>query len=267
VHSGNVGSREILEYAFGDPGLRVEAITAFGRLGGMETADFLLGAFGDLSGQERSLVVSTLVSRKDWAARLLQAVRVGDISSHALSPEHAQAIAAHRSADLRKLLSDHWGQVVLPDEEKVKKIAHYRELITTAAGRNPDPVRGKAVFGRACAACHQLFGEGGNAGPDLTGSGRKELDYILQNVIDPSASVPKTYQVTTLQLHDGRVLTGTISRETAATITIRSVAGEETVDRAGVEKIVRSRQSIMPEGLFDILTPDEVRDLVAYLVS
>ena len=51
-----------------------------------------------------------------------------------------------------------------------------------------DPDRGRAVFDRTCLSCHKLFDAGGDVGPDLTGSDRANPDYILENVLDPSAS-------------------------------------------------------------------------------
>ena len=76
---------------------------------------------------------------------------------------------------------------------------------------------------KTCAACHTLFGEGGKIGPDITGSNRANLDYILENVLDPSAIVGKDYRMTILALKDGRVVSGLIQKETDSALTIRTI--------------------------------------------
>ena len=116
-----------------------------------------------------------------------------------------------------------------------------------------------------CAACHTLFGKGGTIGPDLTGGGRKELDYVLENVVDPSASVPQDYWLTFVTLKDGRVLAGTVAGETKQMLLLQTAAGEQRVDKAEVAKKERTFGSTMPEGLLESLTDEQVRDLVAYL--
>ena len=62
---------------------------------------------------------------------------------------------------------------------------------------------GRAVYSKTCMACHQLFGTGGDLGPDITGSNRENLDYILENIIDPNTEVAKEYMLTTIETRDG----------------------------------------------------------------
>jgi putative heme-binding domain-containing protein len=64
------------------------------------------------------------------------------------------------------------------------------------------------VFAKTCQVCHTLFGTGAKIGPDLTGSNRQNLDYLLQNIVDPSAVMAKEYQPLVVRLEDGRVITG-----------------------------------------------------------
>ncbi len=96
---------------------------------------------------------------------------------------------------------------------------------------------------RTCQQCHTLFGVGGQVGPDLTGSNRADLDYVLSNVLDPSALIGKDYLAHVIATTDGRVLTGIIRAEDKDTITL--VTANETitlpksdVDRAPAERSV-----------------------------
>ena len=77
-------------------------------------------------------------------------------------------------------------------------------MLTTPPKTPPDLAQGRAIFGKSCAQCHTLFGVGGKVGPDLTGSNRANLDYLLENIIDPSAVIPKEYAATVVDMKDGR---------------------------------------------------------------
>ena len=123
------------------------------------------------------------------------------------------------------------------------------------------------LFTKHCAACHKLYGEGGEVGPDLTGSQRANLDYLLENVLDPSAVVPREFQVANFTLADGRLVSGIVLKETPDGLSVRTANETVTIVKGDIEQRKQTNQSIMPEGLFDALKPEEVRDLVAYLRS
>jgi len=72
------------------------------------------------------------------------------------------------------------------------------------------------LFSAVCASCHKLYGEGAALGPDLTGSDRHNLDYLLGNIVDPNAMVPADYRVSAPKLKDGRTLTARRQSRTTA---------------------------------------------------
>ncbi len=116
-------------------------------------------------------------------------------------------------------------------------------------------------------ACHKLFDEGGDVGPELTGSDRANLDYVLENVVDPNASVPLEYRLATIALADGRVLSGLVQKQDDKTMVVRTSNERLVLAREDISEFKASNLSMMPEGLFEKLTDNEVRDLVAYLAS
>src|SRR5207249_7154399 len=93
--------------------------------------------------------------------------------------------------------------------------------LTPAALAKADKIQGRAAFNTACAACHTLYGEGGKVGPDLTGSGRDNLDYLLENIVDPSAVVTADFRMSIVDIKDGRVLNGLIAATTGRTLTFK----------------------------------------------
>jgi len=130
-----------------------------------------------------------------------------------------------------------------------------------------DLPHGRTVFAKNCASCHKLYDEGSKIGPDLTGGQRHNLDYVLDNVIDPSAIVPREYKVNVFRLADGRVVQGVITEENPQTVTVQTANETVSLPSAEIEGRKESPMSMMPEGLFDRLSPEEIRDLVAYLAS
>ena len=94
--------------------------------------------------------------------------------------------------------------------DKAALIASSQQNLTQPAVDAPDPALGRAVFAKTCQQCHTLYGVGANIGPDLTGSNRSDVDYLLSNIVDPSAVIAKEYQPTVIITTDGRVVTGIV---------------------------------------------------------
>jgi putative heme-binding domain-containing protein len=113
-----------------------------------------------------------------------------------------------------------------------------------------------------------LYGEGGRLGPDLTGGERRrDLDSLLAKIIDPGAELPITSRYTIVKLKDDRTVGGIVDNRTATTLTLRTAADPITVALADIASTELSSTSLMPEGLFEALSADERRNLVAYLMG
>jgi putative heme-binding domain-containing protein len=145
-------------------------------------------------------------------------------------------------------------------------MAKYKELLG-ADNLPADPARGRLVFNRTCLQCHRLFDSGGDVGPDLTGSDRANPSYILENVLDPSAAVAHEYTLTNVATSDGRLLSGIIREQNERSLTIQTANERIVLPREDVEALKPSSVSMMPEGQLERLTPQEIRDLFAYLAS
>ncbi len=121
------------------------------------------------------------------------------------------------------------------------------------------------LLSHTCGQCHKLYGEGGEIGPDITGSNRNNLDYLLTNMLDPNAEIPNDYRTTILRTKDNRVLVGVIRRSEGQSVTIATPAEVVTVAKRDVASIEQQNFSMMPEGLVLVFKRDELRDLVGYL--
>ncbi len=179
----------------------------------------------------------------------------------------ARQILAFGDARLTAALESAWGTLRPTAHDKAPLIAKYKGILQSEQLPPADLDRGYALFGRMCGQCHKLFSEGGDVGPDLTGSDRANPDYILENVLDPSASVGKDYTLTTLATRDGRLVAGILREQSPTALVVQTASERITLPREDVEAIKTSTTSMMPEGQLDPLTPQEIRDLFAYLAT
>ena len=104
-------------------------------------------------------------------------------------------------------------------------------------------------------------------GPELTGSTRRNLGYLLSNVIDPSAAVAADFRLAVVVTRDGRVVSGAISQRSATGITIETANETVRIATGNVDEVKVSEQSMMPDGLLEKLGDNQVRDLFAWLMS
>jgi putative heme-binding domain-containing protein len=215
---------------------------------------------------ERPSVIETLVTRPSFARALLDQVAAGSIPRADLSAFQARQIRSMGDPGLSRMLSEVWGEQRETTLERRAAIARLKSQLTPATLASADRGRGRATFNKLCASCHALYGHGGAIGPDLTGSGRENLDYLLENILDPSATVNADFRVAIVSMHDGRVLNGLVRSPTERTITLQSQTESLVLARGEIERIDPSPLSLMPEGQLDPLSGEEVRDLFAYLM-
>ncbi|MCA9186025.1 MAG: c-type cytochrome [Pirellulaceae bacterium] len=213
----------------------------------------------------RQAVLELLGGRKSFLPPLLDAIEQGTVPRKDISTSSARRMAEVGGSAIHDRLTAVWGTLRAPDANVREKMTNYRKRLTNEMLRQADIAKGAEVFLRTCGQCHRLNGQGQTIGPDLTGSDRGNLDYLLENVLDPSAVIPKEYQVTNITTDDGRRIVGIVADETARTLTIRTVEAERIIDLEEIEERVLSDVSLMPVGQLDDLTPEQVRDLVGYL--
>src|SRR5262249_44014067 len=104
-------------------------------------------------------------------------------------------------------------------------------------------------------------------GPELTGSGRDNLDYLLENIVDPSSVVAADFKMSVVTLKDGRVMTGVVTILSERTLAVQTQTERMLLPRVEVERVRATAQSLMPDGLLNPLSDDQVRDLIAYLMG
>ena len=255
---------EVLLSLLDDATVREPALLALAAFDDPRTAARILAGYGGYTVAERRAALGTLGGRVESARQLVAAVRSGKVPAKDLTAATARQLRDLGDKDVDAFVDEVWGVARTSPKEKTDLMARYKSLLTDERVARADASHGRAVFTRTCAQCHTLYGTGGQVGPDLTGSNRFNLDYVLQNVIDPSAVIAKEFQVTLVRTKDGRVLSG-IAQEGDHAITIVSETGKVVVPRDEIDRVKKSELSMMPDGLINGLGETDFTDLVSYL--
>ncbi|MGN6547547.1 MAG: c-type cytochrome, partial [Aureliella sp.] len=214
----------------------------------------------------RSSAGAMLVAKPSGAARWLDALDAGHVKASDLPLEVVRMLRLHDDPKLLARIDRYYppiGKVDLPTAQK--RAAELSQVIFSGQG---DPYRGKKLYSQSCGRCHVLFDQGGLVGPNLTGYQRDQLTALLINVLAPSLEVREGFQAMAVLTVDGKLITGFIERESPDQLVMRSIDGQtHTIAREDIESLKPQAASLMPEGLLDDLTPEQLCDLFAYLRS
>lgn len=231
------------------------------------TPQAILACYEKYGLAEKQDAIATLTSRPAYALALLDAIEKGTVPRGDVTAFTARQINTFPDEALRKRLIDVWGEVRESSADGQKLIAKYKGVLSSDSIITADAREGRALFRKSCYQCHKLFGEGGEIGPELTGANRTNLDYILENVLTPSAAIAKDYQLKTIVTVDGRLVSGIIKETTDNAIVVQTATEKVVIANDDIEEITTSPLSMMPDGQWDKLSDDDIRDFVKYLAS
>jgi putative heme-binding domain-containing protein len=141
----------------------------------------------------------------------------------------------------------------------------------TKDDKGGDPAGGRALYEKQCGICHRFGAIGKDVGPDLTtiASRFKKRD-VLESILWPSKVISDQYQAEMFELKDGKIVTGVIVRETAASVAVRTAEAPDkpvAVPKGQIANRATSTVSLMPEGLLDGLTHQQIADLLAFVMA
>ena len=257
----------LLLQALDDKRLRADAIRGLAAYAEPSAPGRLLALYAALPPYEQRDVLLTMASRPEYARPLLEALTERRIAVRDVTADIARQIRLLDQPDLTAALESVWGPARGSRAEVKAGIAKYTALVENPDLPRPSASRGRAVYQQVCGACHKLFGEGGDVGPDITGSNRADLDYLLHNILDPNAEIPNAYRAATVHLRDGRVIGGIAHTDDPRVVTVQLLNERLVLARSDVKAVEKADVSMMPEDLLKPLSDAEVRDLIAYLRS
>jgi putative membrane-bound dehydrogenase-like protein len=216
-----------------------------------------------LSGDVRTAGLTLLASRAKWSVRLLDAVQGGRMKAKEIPEDVATRLRASEEKSVAELAARVLPVSVPVAAEFQKRIDQIAAVLKAGSG---NPYAGEATFTERCAKCHTLFFKGGKVGPDLTAYQRDNLGTMLLSIVNPSAEIREGFQYYLVATTDDRILSGFfVDRDNQITV-LRGLEGENITLRASQIKAIKpAGQSLMPTGLLDGLSDQQLRDFFAYL--
>jgi putative heme-binding domain-containing protein len=253
----------ILQKLVGEPALRSAAIRALAGFDDPKTPAVILGGWKSFPADERRDALNTLASRPAYADALLDAIGNKQVAQADVSADIVRAMRNLKDDRLAAKITQVWGTVRDTPADRARDIAAWKRKLTLPG--KDDLMLGRAIFAKTCQNCHTLYGVGGKIGPDITGSNRANLDYLLENIFDPHAVIPKDYAQTVLSLSNGRTITGIIKGDNGAAYTVQTPNEQLVINKGDVDEIKPSNLSLMPDDQMKPFSDHEVRSLFAYL--
>jgi len=255
----------VCEKLLGDQRLSGVAAKGLALEDASENANMIIKFYNRFRGTDRPAIIASLVARPSFARELVNAIGTGAIAKSELSAFDARQIRSFGDEELNRMLAEVWGETRESPQDRIDAMAKLKATLTSNHDVAADLTQGRLVYAELCGKCHRMYGEGQMIGPDLTGSNRNNLDYLIENVIDPSAVVSNDYRVSVLMMEDGRVLNGVVISQNDRTLTLQTQTEQLSIAKESVEAIKPTSQSPMPEGQLTQLTPAQIRNLFAYL--
>ncbi len=254
-----------LQSLLSDTKMREIALAGLAQYEDSQTPSKILGVYTQLTANEKQAALATLASRVPYGTELVKAVSAHELPAKDLSADLVRQLHNLKDESIDKMIGDVWGQVRNTPADKVALIESYRKLLAGHRSEAPDPSLGRAVFSKTCQQCHTLYGIGNNIGPDLTGSNRSDPNYLLTNIVDPSAVIAKEYRPTVVTTTDGRVITGIVSAENDKAVTLRTATETIVLPKDEIDERAISNMSMMPEDQLKQFSTGEILSLFAYL--
>lgn len=258
----------LLRKLIAEPGpLRGAALRGFAAYQEKNTIDTIVAVYSKLTPEEKRDALGTIASRPAWAKSFVWLLDGQQIPRADFSVALVRQLRAFKDHDLDDALDRHFGKMAGTTTDKQPEIAEIKKWLTPEYIRGGNAPHGREVFNRTCALCHKLFDAGAEIAPELTGANRTDLDYLLQNIVDPNALIGADYQLTIIETKDGRVLAGMIRGENANTLTVRTMTEQVILPVGDVKTRTVSPGSLMPEGLLQAMPHEDARDLFLYFSS
>ena len=268
LHPNSVSTALI--HPLNDPASSFESIRKIGQaFGSQDPSDLksaLQSALKASTGATQQKMAVALASSAEGGAGLIALVSDGTASARLLQdPNIRKALERSQPEGIDDRIEELTsGLPSASDRVAAQLVAYARDYRRTPH----DAGRGRQVFLKNCATCHQIAGQGGLIGPQLDGIGGRGVARILEDMIDPNRNIDKAFQTTVLALNDGRVQLGLLRREEGENLILANQEGKEfSVAKKDVDERSTVKTSIMPANLVDAIPPTDFLALTSYLDS
>ena len=244
------------------PELQVAAVMSLASFSDPSVAPLLVTNWQTYTPEARKQAIAALLSQRERVPVLLKAIEdhqvdmpAIDIAARSRLMDDSDPAVAQRARDLFRNVSS----------DRAKVVESYRDVLKMAGEER----RGKKVFEANCAKCHMPRAQGGRVGPDLSGVNNKTKEELLTSILNPSYAIEPHYVHYVVTTKDGQIHDGVIAHETPGAVTLRggTESGDETILRSNIADggVRASSVSLMPDGLEQSMSRQDIADVIAYL--
>jgi putative heme-binding domain-containing protein len=241
--------------------LQKAALAALRGLADSGVPEVLLGHWKSASPARRQEILNILLSRAAWLEAVVGALENGRLSPGEIGAAPREKLLHHSAPEVERRATKLFSEI---NADRMKIVRAYKNVLDLAG--NPD--RGHQLFSQNCSICHQFRGEGNSIGPDLGTVADKPVQELVVAILDPNQAVDPAYTSYTVTTKDDRELSGILIAETPNSISLRLPGGaEEVILRSNVKEVTSAGRSLMPEGFETGLRPQDLADVIAYILS
>ena len=219
-----------------------------------------------LPNELRPVAAGLLAARQEWSLLALESLQRGDLQRDLFTHSVLRKMSLHPAPQIHAVIQREWGDITgTTSAEMRQETKRLMKIVSTGSG---NPRSGKGYYMKVCGSCHQLHGEGGQVGPDLTAFHREDLDRLLQNIVNPDIEIRKGYENFLIVANDGRLASGFLISQDDQVVILRTSEGISlSFFRDEIDDMLVMPQSVMPRESLKQLTDQQIRDLFAYLRS
>jgi putative heme-binding domain-containing protein len=226
----------------------------------------LVDAFKTAPRRLQTALAKSLAGSSDGAQQFMTAIEQNKAPARLLlEPGMRDKLAAANVSNLDARIAQLTKGIQAPKAELLKLIDQRRK---TFAPAKASAEVGAQLFTKNCAACHQVGGKGNIVGPQLDGIGKRGVDRVIEDILDPNRNVDPSFRYSMITLKNTNLITGLQRKADDKTITLNDSTGKEiTVQKDQIKKRVESNTSLMPANFGEILSESDLNNLLAYLLS
>lgn len=244
------------------PEVQLAALNTLTGFGSPQTGEQISAALSQISPSVKNEAIEALLGRKEWLPSLLKAVADKKLSLDTIDPARRASLMKHTDEAIRKQATELFASSAPRARDKV--IASYQPALKLKG--NAD--RGQVLTEQVCIACHKIGKKGNDVGPNLATIQNRTAADLMVHILDPNREVQANYTQYIVETNDDRAVSGFIITESPTSITLKRTEGvQETLLRQNIKNITGNSLSLMPEGLEAIINPQQMSDMLAYLLS
>ncbi|MFN8345791.1 MAG: PVC-type heme-binding CxxCH protein [Spirosomataceae bacterium] len=241
------------------PAVQTAALKVMSKAEDTSADVFLLKAMNRFAPPVQAEAVNVFLSKPERIRMLLKAIENKEVDKSAVGWRQMVRLMNYYDTEIRAYAR----RVLSVNEDRKAVLNKYMPALEMKGSQ----AKGKPVFEKNCASCHQIEGvKGVNFGPDLSTLRSRNAASILTEIIHPNNSIADNYDYWTLELKNGKTVSGILLNESNNSFSVREPGGTESmIQKKEISKMLKSETSIMPNGFENSISLQEMADLMAFI--